>query len=66
MNDTETLNKALGFIVESQRDNDYICEELHRFPNEHKTCEQECVGLNRRCVTRFLRHYTVGKHTENQ
>ena len=61
MTDKELLNKALDFIVETQEQNDYICELM----NEESVgdyCEKNCQNLNRQCVTMFLeRIYKKGE-----
>lgn len=50
------LDKALDFIVETQEDNDYICEKMSEL-DEWEYCENNCQNLNKECVKRFLKHY---------
>lgn len=57
MTDKEYLDKALEFIVEREESNDYICEMLHRIPEEFKICSRNCQNLDRLCVLRFLVNY---------
>ena len=57
MTDSQYLSKALDFIVEREKDNDYICEKLHEIPDEFVLCSKDCQNLCRNCVLRFLEHY---------
>ncbi len=57
MTDSQLLDKALDFIVKRERNDDYICAGLFDFPEENKICAENCEGLNRDCVLRFLKHY---------
>ena len=50
------LGKALDFIVETQEDNDYICEKMSEL-DEWEYCENNCQNLNKECIKRFLKHY---------
>mgnify|MGYP006932853403 CR=1 FL=1 len=53
MTDNELLNKALDFIVETQEQNDYICEQMvEEYVGNY--CMNNCQNLNRQCVTMFL------------
>ena len=54
MTDYKYLDKALDFIVEREKDNDYICEVLHKYPETNKMCMDDCQGLCRICVLKFL------------
>lgn len=54
MTDSQYLDKALEFIVERERNNDYICEVLHKYPETIKMCMDDCQGLCRICVLKFL------------
>lgn len=51
------LDKALDFIVETQEDNDYICEKMSEFSDEWDYCVNNCQNLKKECVIRFLKHY---------
>lgn len=52
MEANELLGKALDFIVETQENNDYICEQMC---NEYVDyCEKNCQNLNKECVKLFL------------
>ena len=55
--DKELLDRAIDFIVWREEENDYICEELHRIPEEFKLCAEDCQNLDHWCVLRFLMHY---------
>ena len=57
MTDTQYLDKALDFIVEREKSDDYICSELHEIPEECEMCRKDCQGLDRVCVLRFLKYY---------
>lgn len=50
----ELAQKAVDFIVETQENNDYICEQLGEW------CETHCIDfLREECVKEFLmNHYT--------
>lgn len=49
----DMLDKALDFIVETQEDNDYICEQMiEGLPNNY--CANNCQNLNKQCVKLFL------------
>lgn len=53
MKANELLDKALDFIVETQEQNDYICEQMV----EEKVgdyCEKNCQNLNKQCVAIYL------------
>lgn len=51
--DKELLDKAIDFIVETQKDDDYICEQMiEGLPNDY--CENNCQNLNKDCVKLFL------------
>ena len=53
MTNKELLNKALDFIVETQQDNDLICEQMcESVCGDY--CANNCQNLNRQCVTMFL------------
>jgi len=60
MTDSEYLDKALDFIVEREENNDYICCELHKIPDEEDLCAKDCQGVDRQCVLRFLKYYQKG------
>jgi len=58
MTDTQYLDKALDFIVEREKDDDYICFELYDIKNEREICAKDCQGQpDRICVLRFLKYY---------
>jgi hypothetical protein len=60
MTDSQYLDKALDFIVEREQSDDYICELLHEIPEEGEICRNDCQGLNRICVLKFLKYYKKG------
>ena len=44
------LDQAINFIVETQKENDYICEQM-----DPEYCETHCIDhLRRECVIEFL------------
>ena len=47
------LNKALDFIVETQEENDYICEQMVE-GDTRDYCVNNCQNLTRHCVKLFL------------
>lgn len=50
----ELLDKALDFIVETQKDNDYICEQMvEELVDDY--CAENCQNLNKDCVKLFLK-----------
>lgn len=53
----QLAQKAIDFIVESQEENDYICEQMGEW------CETHCVDfLREECVKEFLMiHYKKEK-----
>ena len=53
MTDSQLLDKALDFIVETQEQNDYICEQMVE-ELEDNYCEKNCQNLNKECVKLFL------------
>ena len=49
----ELLVKALDFIVETQEENDYICEQMvEEYVGDY--CANNCQNLNKECVKLFL------------
>ena len=49
----ELLDKALDFIVETQEENDYICEQMvEEYVGDY--CANNCQNLNKECVKLFL------------
>ena len=60
MTDSQYLDNALGFIVEREKSDDYICSELHDIQAEKEVCAKDCQGLDRVCVLRFLKYYKGG------
>ena len=53
MKANELLDKALDFIVETQEQNDYICEQMcEEYAGDY--CEKNCQNLNKECVKLFL------------
>lgn len=60
MNDAKYLDKAIDFIVEREKDDDYICCALSDIPDEENLCAKECQCLGRQCVLRFLKYYQKG------
>lgn len=61
MKEKTMLDKALDFIVETQEDNDYICEKMSEFSDEWDYCVNNCQNLKKECVIRFLKHYEKSK-----
>lgn len=57
MTDSQYLDKALDFIVEQEKENDYICTRMLEIPEEYEVCVNNCQNLNRICVLRFLKRY---------
>ena len=57
MTDSQYLDKALDFIVEQEKENDYICTRMHEIPEEYEVCANDCQNLDRICVLRFLKRY---------
>lgn len=57
MTDSQYLDKALDFIVEQERENDYICTRMLEIPEEYEICVKDCQNLNKICVLRFLKRY---------
>jgi hypothetical protein len=57
MTDSQYLNKALDFIVEQEKENDYICTRMLEIPEEYEVCASDCQNLNIICVLRFLKRY---------
>lgn len=57
MTDSQYLDKALEFIVEQEKENDYICTRMLEIPEEYEVCVNDCQNLNRICVLRFLKRY---------
>ena len=53
MTDSQLLDKALDFIVETQEQDDYICEQMTT-ERVGDYCENNCQNLDRQCVLRFL------------
>ena len=46
----ELAEKAVNFIVETQKDNDYICEQM-----DAEYCKNHCIDhLRKECVLEFL------------
>ena len=52
MKANELLDKAIDFIVETQEENDYICEQMIESIGDY--CVNNCQNLNRECVKPFL------------
>ena len=53
MKANELLDNALDFIVETQEDNDYICEQMiEECVGDY--CYNNCQNLNKQCVKLFL------------
>jgi hypothetical protein len=49
----DLLDKALDFIVETQENNDYICEQMvEECVGDY--CYNNCQNLNKQCVKLFL------------
>ena len=53
MKENELLDKALDFIVETQEQNDYICDQMHN-RNFGDYCAKNCQNLRKECVKFFL------------
>lgn len=54
MKTNELLDRALDFIVETQEQNDYICEQMLD-GGLGDYCMNNCQNLNKECVTLFLK-----------
>ena len=55
MKQEQILDKAIEFIVETQEDNDYICE------NNGDWCETHCIDtLRKECVLHYLKEVYEG------
>ena len=52
MKQSELLDKAIDFIVETQEANDYICEQMIECAGDY--CVNNCQNLNKECVKLFL------------
>lgn len=53
MEANELLDKALDFIVETQEEYDYICEQMvEECVGDY--CANNCQNLNKKCVKLFL------------
>lgn len=53
MKANEMLDRALDFIVETQEQNDYICEQMiEELTDDY--CVNNCQNLNKECVKLFL------------
>lgn len=53
MTKADLLEKALDFIVETQKDNDCICEQMvEECIGDY--CMNNCQNLNKECVKLFL------------
>ena len=50
----DLLDKALDFIVETQEENDYICEQMIE-EDVGDYCVNNCQNLNKECVKLFLK-----------
>ena len=53
MKANELLDKALDFIVETQEQDDYICEQMCE-NSVGDYCVNNCQNLNKECVKLFL------------
>ena len=54
----ELADKAVDFIIDTQIDNDYICEQNGEW------CETHCIDhLRKECVIKFLEDYEI-QHKE--
>ena len=53
MKANELLDKALDFIVETQKENDYICEQMCE-GDVGDYCANNCQNLNKECVKLYL------------
>lgn len=59
------LDKALDFIVETQEENDYICDQMV-FKLKENYCENNCHNLNKECVKLFLEKlYNTNNENDN-
>ena len=52
MEANELLDKALDFIVDTQKQDDYICTQMTKWFSDY--CANNCQNLNKRCVKLFL------------
>lgn len=57
LSDSQYLDRALDFIVEREKSDDYICSVLAGYPEDNDICKNDCQNLCRICVLRFLKHY---------
>lgn len=54
----ELAEKAVDFIIDTQIDNDYICEQNGEW------CDTHCIDyLRKECVIKFLEDYEI-QHKE--
>lgn len=47
MTDSQYLDKALDFIVEQEKENDYICTRMLEIPEEYKVCARSAQVIAR-------------------
>lgn len=58
----ELAEKAVNFIVETQVENDYICEQM-----DAEYCESHCKDhLRKECVLEFLEKVYKQKNRKNR
>lgn len=55
MKEKTMLDKALDFIVEREKEDDYICDRMSEFADEWDYCENNCQNLKKECVLRYLK-----------
>lgn len=61
MTDSQYLDRAVCYIEEREKDDDYICNKLYGIKPEREICCKDCQGLlDRTCVLRFLKYYKKG------
>ena len=54
---TELLDRALDFIVETQKQNDYICEQMiEEYVGDY--CEKNCQNLNKEYVEKYTYNHS--------
>lgn len=53
------LKKALLFILEREKEDDFICTKLHDNENEMQYCKDNCQNMTIECIMRFLCHYEL-------
>lgn len=72
MTDSQYLDVALDFIVAKEKDTNFICKTFADWDvvdiidGKYKyLCQEDCQGLNRICVLRFLKELWQRKNNKN-